>query len=683
MKFLFPGFLFALSTVAIPIIIHLFNFRKFKKVYFSNVRFLKDIQQQTSSSRKLKNLWLLAARMLAIIFLVLAFARPYIPHREQTSVISQQLVSIYIDNSYSMESINREGSLLDEAKRRAKEIASAYGINDRFQILTNDFEGKHQHLLNHDEFINAVDDIKISAVNRNINEVINRIQEVYKAEPNTQKTAYLVSDFQENMLEGSKAKLDTASQFRFVKLQATKQPNISVDSVWFISPVHKAGETEKLVIQLKNNSDKKAENVPYKLTINSQQKAIGSLGINARSYSRDTLSFGGLKPGWQNAEIAITDYPIIFDDKFYFTFSVENQMAILAINAQNNNIYLDAVYRADPFFKLVNVNAGSLNYSSLGSYPLIILNSLAEISQGLAQQLKIYVQNGGCLMVFPALEENLQGLTTLAQALGTDRPEALINQQQKIESINLQHPLFKGVFEQLPRSMDLPVAKKYVRYGINSRVIKQNIMEFPGRRVGIAQYSVGKGKVYLSALPLNEEGGNLVRHSIFVPVMYQVAFLSLRDNRLFYTIGKDQYLESQKITLQPNQTLRLTKGNFEAIPSLLQAETSSRIFIAGQVRQQGIYSLAKGDMLLANYAFNDSRSESNLSYASEDELKNYFKDYKPEFFSPGGESVQEAIKAINNGVQLWKLCLILALVFLAAEILIIKFYKPQNSNQNI
>ena len=129
-------------------------------------------------------------------------------------------------------------------------------------------------MLNHDEFINAVDDIKISAVNRNINEVVNRLQEVYKAEPNTQKTIYLVSDFQKNMLEGSKTRLDTAGQYRFVKLQANKQPNISVDSVWFISPVHKAGETEKLVIQLKNNSDKKAENVPYKLTINSQQKAI-------------------------------------------------------------------------------------------------------------------------------------------------------------------------------------------------------------------------------------------------------------------------------------------------------------------------------------------------------------------------------------------------------------------------
>ena len=47
MQFLYPGFLFALAAIAIPIIIHLFNFRKFKKVYFTNVAFLKEIKHET------------------------------------------------------------------------------------------------------------------------------------------------------------------------------------------------------------------------------------------------------------------------------------------------------------------------------------------------------------------------------------------------------------------------------------------------------------------------------------------------------------------------------------------------------------------------------------------------------------------------------------------------------------
>src|SRR3989339_322968 len=143
MRFLSPGFLFALLTIAIPVIIHLFNFRKFKKVYFSNVRFLKNVQIQTSSRQHLKDRLILATRILAISFLVLAFARPYIPVADQQNAFQQEVLSIYIDNSYSMEAVNKEGTLLDEAKRRAREIASAYSLNDKFQLLTNDFGGKY------------------------------------------------------------------------------------------------------------------------------------------------------------------------------------------------------------------------------------------------------------------------------------------------------------------------------------------------------------------------------------------------------------------------------------------------------------------------------------------------------------------------------------------------------------
>jgi uncharacterized membrane protein len=157
MNFIFPGFLFALLAVVVPIIIHLFNLRKFKKVYFSNVQFLKALQQQTSSSQQLKERLILAARVLFITFLVLAFAKPYIPAKNQSSTAFQNhVVSIYVDNSYSMGTVNKEGTLLDEAKRRAKEIVSTYSFADKFQLISNDFEGKYQRLLNKDAFERAV-----------------------------------------------------------------------------------------------------------------------------------------------------------------------------------------------------------------------------------------------------------------------------------------------------------------------------------------------------------------------------------------------------------------------------------------------------------------------------------------------------------------------------------------------
>src|SRR5690349_9683835 len=184
MNFQYPRFLFALLAIAIRIVNQLFNFRKFKKVYFSNVQFLKEAKEQNSSREKLKNLLVLLCRVLAIAFLVLAFARPFISSGNKHNPAQRNVISIYIDNSYSMETVNKEGSLLDEAKRKAKEIARSYDINDQFQLITNDFEGKHQRLVNKDEFVQLLDEVKISAANKTLQQILNRQQASFAANRN-------------------------------------------------------------------------------------------------------------------------------------------------------------------------------------------------------------------------------------------------------------------------------------------------------------------------------------------------------------------------------------------------------------------------------------------------------------------------------------------------------------------
>lgn len=324
MRFLFPGFLFALSAIAIPIIIHLFNFRKLRRIYFSNIRFLKKVEQQTSSSRNLKYRLILATRIFTLAFLVLAFAKPYLPDQNSSGTFQNQVVSIFIDNSYSMETVNKEGILLDEAKRRAKEIAGAYSLNDKFQLLTHDFEGGHQRLLNYDDFISKVDEISVSSNSKTLSQIMQRQQDIFKNEPGVQKSAYIISDFQKNILSKNTIQADSSISMRLVRLTSAALPNVSVDSVWFASPIHKPSETEKLIVRLKNNSDQKADNIPVKLTINGQQKALASLNIAPRSAKSDTISFSGLNSGWQQGEIQITDYPVKFDDQFYFSFDVKN-----------------------------------------------------------------------------------------------------------------------------------------------------------------------------------------------------------------------------------------------------------------------------------------------------------------------------------------------------------------------
>ncbi len=679
MRFLSSGFLFALLALAIPIIIHLFNFRKFKKVYFSNVRFLKLVQIQTSSRQHLKDRLILASRILALAFLVFAFARPYIPNSDQKNAHQSQVVSIFVDNSYSMEAVNKEGTLLDEAKRRAKEIASAYSPNDKFQLLTHDFEGKFQRLLNYDEFQSAVNEVHISSSNRDLSQIIRRQEDVFSREPNSRKTVYVISDFQQNILPDSPIMADSALTIRLVRLKSNSQPNISIDSVWFASAIHKPGDSEQLIVKLRNNSDEAAENIPIKITINKQQKAIGSLTIEPRTTSTDTLSFSGLKAGWQEGEIQITDFPVVFDDRFYFSFNVQQSIPLLVISGSLDNEYLNSVYRSDVFFNVSNVSAGNINYSGLNNYPILILNEVAQINDGLIQQLNGFVKRGGSLMIFPELQSNQEGLRELLQNLGTDLPAEVVSAETKVTSINLQHPIFKGVFEKIPQKLDLPVAKKHLRYSNRNNTTRQSILEFPGRETFFSEYRMGRGKIYLSAVPLNAETSNFARHSVFVPIMYQTALLSLQDQNLFHKLNRDQVVELPKLTLNSNQTLKLRRDKFEAIPDLRQNENASQIYVADQIRQIGNYQLLKNDSLQAILSFNDAGPESDLSYASDMNIKGKFPGQKIDLITPEPGSIQGSVKSINQGTSLWKLCIILSLFFLAAEIFLIRFYKKSQT----
>lgn len=675
MRFLSPGFLFALLTIAIPVIIHLFNFRKFRKVYFSNVRFLKNVQIQTSSRQHLKDRLILAARILGISFLVFAFARPYIPLADQLNTFQQQVLSIYIDNSYSMEAVNKEGTLLDEAKRRAREIASAYSLNDKFQLLTNDFGGKYQRLLSLEEFQTALDEVSISPANRKLDQIISRQKDVFLKEPNSQKTIYLISDFQKNMLSAANIPADSTVKTRLIRLNSNSQPNISIDSVWFSTAIHKPGDSEKLLVRLRNNSDEEAVNIPVKLLVNKVQKALASMTIQPRTIKTDTLTFSGLASGWQEAELEITDFPVVFDDKFFFSFNVQSSLSLLVINGGKENEYLNSVYRSDPFFKVVNVSSGNINYSGLAAYPLIILNEVAEISDGLGQQLNNYIRNGGSLIVFPDLNNDQSALKKFLSAAGTDVPVQVLNAESKVSLINLEHPVFQGVFDNVPMQIDLPVAKKFIRYSSQNTTNRQILLEMPGKVSFFSEYRLGSGKIYLSAVPLSSETSNFARHSVFVPIMYQTALLSLRNQNLFYKLNREQQIELPKISLNSNQTLKLKNEKFEAIPDLRQNENFSQLYIADQIKQAGNYQLLKNDSLIAVLSFNEAGSESDMSYASDEQIKELFPEQKIEIFNTDPGSLTNAVKSINQGTSLWKVCLILALVFFALEILLIRFYK--------
>lgn len=688
MNFTFPAFLFALFAIAIPVIIHLFNFRKFKTVYFSNIRFLKEVKQETQSTSKLKHLLVLASRILAISFLVFAFAQPFIPAKNNKVSIGDKAISIFVDNSFSMDAINKNGTLLSQSKKRAIEIVSAYKPSDRFQLLTNDFEGKHQRIVNKEEFIQLLDEIKISPASHSISEITTRQMDALNHAENKIKIAYIISDFQKSNVNISQIKNDTNISFHFVPIVAAQRDNVYIDTCWFESPVRQFNQLEKLHVRIKNMSDKNLENNSIKLFINEIQKTPASFSVDKNSDTEVILSFASKEIGLQLGRIELNDYPVTFDDKFYFSFTVSENISVLSINSSGSNLspsespYLNKLFGSDSLFTLTNSSENKLDYSALSKNNLIILNELKIISSGLAQELKRFMNNGGSVLVFPNSEIDIESYKDFSLLTNTNYIDRIDTAATKVDKINLEHDIYKDVFDKKivnTVNLNLPVVSKHYVYTKLTHSNEEYLLKLQNNDVLLSTYNIEKGKLYLSSVSLQSNYSNFAKHSLFVPSLYKIGIYSQNSQALFYTIGKDEAIESGNILTGENVFhIRGVNNNLDIIPEHKVLASKTQIIVHNQIINDGNYHLIVGNEKISGISFNFNRNESNLNCYASDELNDQLlkKNYSNFIIlEAGAQSLKQYIIEIEQGKKLWKICIILTLMFLAAEVLLLRFMK--------
>ena len=677
-QFLYPAFLFALFAIAIPIIIHLFNFRRFKRVYFTNVQFLKEVKQETQSKSRLKHLLVLLSRILAITFLVLAFAQPFIPVDDRVVTKGSKNISVYIDNSFSMEAVGPNGRLLDVAKSKAEELALAYEPSDRFQLLTNDFEARHQRMVTRDEFISMISEVEAGPSAHNISEVVKRQKDALGTTGN--KSAFLLSDFQKSITDINAVESDSTLSLRYIPVNAQKTGNLYIDSVWFSSPGVQPGKPEELFVKIINTGNEEVENIPVKFTVNGAQRALTSVDIAANSNVTSVLSFSVNEPGWQKAVVNITDYPVTFDDDYHLAFNAASQINVLSVNEVSSNNYLEALFKNDAFFQYLPININQVDYSSLKRYNLIVLNDVKSVSSGLSQELNKFVSDGGTLLVFPANQADLNSYQNTLSSMEAGFYAKPDTQTSRVDRINLESEIFRDVFEKVPENMDMPLVRKHYTLNRNSRISEEVLLRLQNGNPLLARYNYGKGSVYVSTVSLSPEFSNFPRHAIFVPALYKIALLSSRNEKLAYTIGSDQAVEHREASISSDQVLHLINDekNFDIIPEHRSIAGKTTFFMHDQIREAGIYELVRGTETVAFFAFNYNREESELDFYTPDqlaEMNDRFGLLNTGIIKSSGKNLAGIISDTSKGISLWKWCIILVLIFLGIETLLLKFWK--------
>lgn len=676
MKFQNPQFLYALFALAIPIIIHLFNFRRFKTVYFTNVRFLKSVKEETRSSSVLKHLLALLMRLLAITALVFAFAQPYIPLDDEV-VVGDKAVSIFIDNSFSMDATGESGRLLDEAKVKARQILDAYAETDEFQILTNDFEGRHQRMVTKQEASDLIDEVELSPAVKNISQVVSRQKDALVSSDAASTISYILSDFQENITDIESISSDSTLTVNLLALNGTNTDNISIDSCKFVSPVRQLNKPDVLKVYLTNHGADARKDIPLKLTVNGKQKALNSISIDGNAQLETEVSFTPAETGLFSAVLEIQDYPITFDDQFYLSFKVAESQDVLVIYEEKLSPAISAVY-SDDYFNLESVQKNNINYADFSKYSLIILQNLNEVTSGLSQELKKFAEAGNSVLVFSGVDADINSYNTMLASFNANLIKPIDTAKQAVASININLPLFEGVFEENPKNLDLPVVYKHYPMQRSTNTLQQSVYTLQDDSPFLAAYPVGKGKFYLSTVALDKDFSNFTKHALFLPTLYNVALFSKSQEKTYYTLGKDESIEVNNVTADAETPFHLKGKDIDVIPEQRAIANATNLFVYDQLSSAGSYSLTKNGQNINTVSFNYDRKESGVNYLNENTLMDLIEEKNQLNINVVDAQIAELstkINELNEGKRYWKLCIIFALIFLALETLILKLWK--------
>ncbi|CAI8310228.1 MAG: Uncharacterised protein [Flavobacteriaceae bacterium] len=640
MQFKYPELLYALFLLLIPILIHLFQLRRFQKVAFTNVSFLKKVNMQTRKSSQIKKWLVLLLRLLAVAAIVIAFAEPF--KASTTALNSAKETTLYIDNSFSMQANGPKGPLLNSA---LQELLTKIPPKATINWFTNTSSKKGASVQEVKE-----DFLKLGYTQKQLSakQVLLKADGFFSKDETSDKRLIYISDFQKNE---AFPKVSDRFKVDAVQLTSLLQQNIAIDSAYVVA--NKTGITQlKVALSAKELSKTTVSVSLYNKDILSSKIAVDFTKQNKQNITFDIDAATGFK-----GSISLTDTGLSYDNSLYFSINTPAKLKVLSINTANAD-FLQRLF-ATQEFEYTTQDANTLNYSLLAQQNCIILNELKNIDTSLSNALKEFSQNGGSVLIIPALDIDITSYNSLLSNLNLGSFERQLVQQKKISNIVFEHPLYSDVFEKRITNFQYPTINSF--YTITSKA--PTLLGFEDDK----PFLLGFKNNYIATAAFNTQNSNFISSTLIVPTLYNIARQSLETPKLYYTIASSvSFGVAAKLT--EDEILNIKDSIVNFIP--LQKVKANKVIITTNAypKSAGTFSINKADEFIESVSYNYNRDETSGIYGD----VNNWNGVTPH---QNITSLFDAILKENTITDFWKWFALLALIFLIAEMLVLKFYK--------
>lgn len=667
-SFIYPLFLIAGVSLVIPVLIHLFNLRKYKTVLFPHTRFLKNIQLNSRKQSQIRYKALLAARLLFLTCLILAFAQPFFNNGEGNST-DPRLQVVYLDNSNSMGAKKGARSLLEIAKEAAAKQVRAAKPGTRFVLLTND-KPTTFHAEPADKVYEQIQAVELSATPGAVNKVMAMTQTILQNESSKNADLYYYSDFQQSGFAAAPpAELTEHITFHGLPVQPEAVENIYIDTAYLTTPVLQAERSNYVVVHTRSAGKAPKENPVLNLSVNGQVKSAASLDFSDGAERTDTLNFQVSGSGWQQISLNLNDAYQRFDDTFRIAARCAPNLSVLVLNEGQLNPYIQASFRAYNGFRLNQADVSAIP-ADRKQYNLIILNGVTRIDESMGKMMADALENGQTICIFPGRTNNLQQLNEGLKLAGGITFAGIDTAMQTASLLQQGSALVKDLFEQIPDNVQLPVANWHYVINADLGANQQTVLGFRNGDPLLARYTPGRGQLYICATSADIQSGNFPGSYFFTPFLYLMATQNGGGSVFAVAAGSKAPTYLALSNVSERNTLHVIGKDADIIPPQKPNGAGIDVYVGQAVQQPGFYVLAATGSDTTQVALNQNKSESIPAFRDIAALQKEWtgKHVKWMTITDGGTL---AGSGPDFNFPLWKVCVILSLIMLGLETLLL------------
>ncbi len=672
----------ALAAAAVPLIIHFFYRRRSKTVLFSSIRFLKLLESKRIKHLRIYQLLLVLIRMLFILALVAAFARPVIKSVFFTNRSANTTAVILLDDSYSMQTITPTSDYFQEAKRSLKTILKTFGKDDKVYLLLTSRKMDSPQLLNTD-LPKDINSLNPGYSAQNLKTAFAEAFRLFKKHINFNRELYLISDLRinETLFPDSLTKKLTAGQIQFFLLNPAKDhsfANIAIDTVDIKNQIIEQNKPFFLSARLQNHNATEAQETRIHLFNGQKRLAMKSVTIPAGASAEVSFSVLPEHAGPLALHLEIDSDDLAADNFYYFNVSVAGKLRLLYVGEPAAGPLSAALttLREQSSLQITALPFARLKHINLNTFNAVLLYDPPMPDNGILYRLKQFNQSGHSLLFLPGDKTTPLILNTFLHSLSGQKPFSILKSVPGGEGYfstqkGFEHnDLFRPFFKKPKNNLAAPEIFRFypLRPAGASLILLQN--GFP-----LLTFYKGKtnaARVYIFSSALDLEWNTLPLQGFFVPLL----------QRLFYQAG---LTAEPAVTGQTDRPLVLHFPGFglrdrfmlkqpsgETLPLNPSVETNGIVLSVKAPLAPGQYQLLKNGQPVKLFSINVSANELQEPYYQFDTWEQTISELKND------QTLLERIKQTRHGYELWPFFTGIAFLLLLLEILLIKRIEGNN-----